>query len=82
MRAFENCCLFKTGDTKWFPYFTFDEYILVIQILCISTVDLHCSNRNKSMPMMSSYCHLNLRYVGLGKGGNNSLVVTKVGKLE
>ena len=19
MRAFENCCLFKTGDTKWFP---------------------------------------------------------------
>ena len=40
MRAFENCCLFKTGDTKWFPYFTFDEYILVIQILCLSTVDL------------------------------------------
>ena len=23
-----------------------------------------------------------LRYVGLGKGGNNSLVVAKVGKLE
>ena len=40
MRAFENCCLFKTGDTKLFPYFTFDEYILVIQILCLSTVDL------------------------------------------
>ena len=19
MRASENCCLFKTGDTKWFP---------------------------------------------------------------
>ena len=19
MRAFENCCIFKTGDTKWFP---------------------------------------------------------------
>ena len=19
VRAFENCCLFKTGDTKWFP---------------------------------------------------------------
>ena len=19
LRAFENCCLFKTGDTKWFP---------------------------------------------------------------
>ena len=19
MRVFENCCLFKTGDTKWFP---------------------------------------------------------------
>ena len=27
------------------------------------------------MPMMSSYCHLDLRYAGLGKGGNNSLVV-------
>ena len=40
MRAFENCCLFKTGGTKWFPKFTFDEYILVIQILCLSTVDL------------------------------------------
>ena len=34
-----------------------------------------------SMPMMSLYIAI-LRYVGLGKGGNNSLVVAKVGKLE
>ena len=34
------------------------------------------------MPMMS-YDHIAiLRYVGLGKGGNNSLVVAKVGKSE
>ena len=30
MRAFENCCLFKTGDTKWFPYPLYTGYSLLL----------------------------------------------------